>query len=260
MSTTSPSLSSVDAELAPYRALNSLAVLSFVLGLASILSVPWWFFLCTIPPAAIVTGLLALRQIAGAPQEYAGKRLAQAGVVMGIGFAAVAIGHDKLTAARLSKHGRLFAERFVQKIKAGQLEDAFWLTMPREQRTEIAKQGMSSIPNEFHQRYQQFRMEAKETSELLAKGAESEFVSVERTGREQGVEYAAVVFRVHGGDSTTHAGHGHGEHDDHYVMVLAASYSLPPPGGATWFVRQQNFAYKPNSYEPTRPGGHGHSH
>ncbi len=157
----------------------------------------------------------------------------------------------------------MLADRFMEKIKTGQLEEAFWLTMTREQRAEVAKHTMASLPNDVHQRYQQFRMDAKDVSELLTKGATLEFAGVETTGRDQGLEYAAVVYRVHGGDAKEHDGHDHGDHgndNDRYVMVLASAYSLPPPSGTMWFIRQQNFAYKPHSYEPPKSGGHGHSH
>src|SRR5262245_38228027 len=72
-------------ELGSYRSLSTLAVLSFVLGLLSLISfAPSQFFVFTFPPAAIVFGLLAVRQVSNAPEVFTGMRLAKLGIGLGL--------------------------------------------------------------------------------------------------------------------------------------------------------------------------------
>lgn len=68
-----------------YRALSVGAVVSFVLGLLSILAFAD-FWLGLIPLLAIVVGALAWRRIAQAPEAYTGRRLAEIGVALGCLF------------------------------------------------------------------------------------------------------------------------------------------------------------------------------
>jgi hypothetical protein len=70
-----------DDDLGLYRSLSTLAVLSLILGLLSVLSfAPTNLFIWIMPPAAIVSGLIALRQIRSAPEVWTGVRLAQLGI------------------------------------------------------------------------------------------------------------------------------------------------------------------------------------
>ncbi|HEX7448656.1 MAG TPA: DUF3299 domain-containing protein [Pirellulales bacterium] len=74
-----------DAELAAeyqrYRAVNTLAVVSFVAGLLSALAFLDWL-LAVIPMLGIALGVLALRKIRAFPNEYTGEGFALAGALL----------------------------------------------------------------------------------------------------------------------------------------------------------------------------------
>lgn len=69
------------ADYQRYRALNTLAVVSFVAGLLSALAFLDWL-LAVIPMLGIVLGVLALRKIRAFPQEYTGEHFALAGTLL----------------------------------------------------------------------------------------------------------------------------------------------------------------------------------
>jgi hypothetical protein len=68
-------------DYARYRALNTLAVVSGVLGLLSALAIYDWT-LAVIPLVGVFTGFVALRRIRANPEDYTGELLALAGIVM----------------------------------------------------------------------------------------------------------------------------------------------------------------------------------
>lgn len=72
-------------DYAQYRALSSLAVVSGVLGLLSVLAFADWT-LCVLPIAGIIAGALALKRIRANPGEYTGELIALAGSVLSMAF------------------------------------------------------------------------------------------------------------------------------------------------------------------------------
>ena len=74
-----------EAEFSGYRALNSAAVLSLVLGVLSALAMlDWW--LAVLPAAGSLLGIHARRKIARHPEEFTGKGLATAGLLLSVVF------------------------------------------------------------------------------------------------------------------------------------------------------------------------------
>jgi hypothetical protein len=67
-------------DYARYRALNTLAVVSGVLGLLSALAIYDWT-LAVIPLVGVFTGFVALRRIRANPEDYTGELLALGGIV-----------------------------------------------------------------------------------------------------------------------------------------------------------------------------------
>ena len=96
-----------------YRVLSSSAVLSLVLGVLSPVSALEWR-LAVVPAVGVLVGLLALRSIRRAPEEYTGGRLALGGVVLSLAgwaggwswlgyqyFAEVPEGYERISYAAL---------------------------------------------------------------------------------------------------------------------------------------------------------------
>lgn len=237
-----------DDDLGMYRSLSTFAVISLILGLLSILSfAPTNLFLWIIPPAAIVTGLVALRQIASAPEVWTGIRLARLGIGLAVVCGGGSLGEKYYSNARIARQGRAVAERFIDKLKGGDIEAAFWLTMPREQRDQIQKLKSDKVPTELMERYGGFREGVHEYADAMASGeVHLEFDRVEKTSRDRGTEYASVVFRVHSPKGDSHA------------LILASSFH--GPRGPSWFIRDHRFDYTPGSFEAPVVSGHGHSH
>ena len=100
---TMPSQDSLSLSKSPYgryRAMSVAAVVSLVLGAVSVLTFVHWA-MALIPLAGVFAGILALRQIRHAPEEYAGRRLAWLGI--GLCGAFWAAGYGWLMFARASE-------------------------------------------------------------------------------------------------------------------------------------------------------------
>jgi hypothetical protein len=237
-------------ELGSYRSLSSLAVLSFVLGLLSMLSfAPSSFFVLTFPPLAIVFGLLAARQVRGAPEVYIGMRLAKLGVGIALLCAVGSVVVKYMNTSRIGNHGHIIADRFVGKLKAGDTEGAFWLKIPRESRAAYLTRGGNEVPDQMKQQYVSFYADAKPYSDSLSRGeATLEFDSIEQATVDRGTEYASVIYRYHS------------PKEDSHILVLAASY-LGESRERSWYIKDFKPSYTPNSFtEPGGSSGHDHVH
>ncbi|MBI3465742.1 MAG: hypothetical protein HY000_22220 [Planctomycetes bacterium] len=236
-------------EFASYRALSTWAVLCFVLSLLSVLSFAHWFFLWAFPVATLVAGALALRQIASAPQDWAGKRLAQTGVGLAILCFVGSLGTNIYWTNWVQKGGRAAADRFVGKLRAGELESAFWLTMPPGARKQAEKLELKDVPSELAQRYQVFREEFKTLAKGLADGTSTiEFDTVEQTGDQNGQDVAAVIYKVQTPEEAKH------------ILVLATTARLSGTSDVGWHIGLYTNPYQPHSFQIRAPSGHGHSH
>jgi hypothetical protein len=221
-----------------------------VLGLFSVLAfAPFWLFLWILPPAAIISGLLALRRIADAPEVWAGKKLARAGIGLAVAFGGVALVRDVAHYWNVRTHGRAVAQRFLEKIQAGDMESAFWLKFHKEARREFAEKSLEELPGGVLEQYANFRNEVGQMSEAIARGEVSfEFESVEDTGKDHAMDYAVIVYRVHTPDG------------DKRVMLETVGLYHAPTNENIWWVRNHQFDYQAGSFKPVQPAGHGHSH
>src|SRR5579859_5091705 len=73
-----------------YAAINSMAIVALILGVASVLALAWDVLL-VIPLAGLVCALIAFRQIAGSNGTQAGKGLALAALLLALGFGGTAL-------------------------------------------------------------------------------------------------------------------------------------------------------------------------
>jgi hypothetical protein len=238
-------------EIGSYRSLSALAVLSFVLGLLSIISfAPSWFFVLVFPPAAIVLGILAFRQISAAPEVYTGARLARFGIVLAAICAVGSIAAKVQNSRRIVSQGRIVADRFVNKLRAGDTEGAFWLKVPREGRASFLMRSGVEVPNEVKGQYVSFYNDAVHFTQDLASGqAELEFDRSEPPIIERGIEYAPFIYHLHSPKGDTH------------VLVLVASHYISESQQRSWYIKEFRPGYEPQSFEGSKgSSGHGHSH
>lgn len=236
-------------DLGAYQSLNNLAVGSFVFGALSVLSFAYWLFLWLLPPAAIVLGLIALKRITEAPEVWAGKKLAQTGIGLAVVCGGLALGHKAWTSWNNRMFGRAIAQRFVEKIEAGDIEAAFWLMFPKDARRELGSKPMEDLPEGIIERYANFRAEATGIADGAASGQmKFEFETVEGTGTDHGLDFALVIYKVHAPDG-----------DKRLLLETVGGYS-ELSNENVWWIRNHKFDYAPGSFEPVQPSGHGHSH
>lgn len=246
----SPSFNAAYEEIGAYRSLSSLAVLSVVFGILSFLAfAPTPLFLYLFPPAAVILGFIALRRISSAPEVWTGLRLAKVGIALGVICAGGSLGAKFMDSYRIGRHGRIVADRFVNKLKAGDPEGAFWLKYPREARIGFIGKTMDDVPGELPQQYSSFFTDTAQISEQLARGeATLEFESLENTLSDHDAEYAAVVYRYHS------------PKEDTRILVVAASNHAVDSRGRSWYIREHRPGYTPNSFLESQNAGHGHVH
>jgi hypothetical protein len=208
------------------------------------------FFVFTFPPIAILFGLLAVRQVSKAPEVYAGMRLAKLGVGLALLCAVGSVAAKYTNSSRIGNHGQIIANRFVDKLRAGDTQGAFWLKVPREGRAQYLTKSVDEIPPQLKQEYVNFYADAHPLIKMLVSGeATLEFDSVEQAIVEHGIEYAAVVYHLHSQKEETH------------VLVLAASYYVPESRERSWHIKDFKPSYAPNSFTGSSGGsGHGHAH
>jgi hypothetical protein len=116
-----------------YRTPSVLAVLALGLGLLSplaFLNPVFW----TVPAAAAVAGLLALRRIAASDGALAGRGLALAALALALFSAAGAITHRATRYARLEAEADEVARQFCAALAADDVPGAHQLTLPAPER------------------------------------------------------------------------------------------------------------------------------
>ena len=118
-----------------YVAINPVAVVAALLGLASVLAL-LDNILLVVPLAAIICSLVALRQIQNSNGTQTGKALVALGLLLSIGLAGF-IGSRAATAAFRTKADReaigALVANFEAKLKAGDFEGAYNLFGPQFQ-------------------------------------------------------------------------------------------------------------------------------
>ena len=122
-----------EAELPEYRALSGLAVVGFLLGLASALALVH-IGLIFIGAAAVLCSVVALTRIARLPSEISGRWLALAGIVLALFWGTAGIAQN-LTERRLVNLGsRDFALQWFEYLKRGEPAKALEMAKPATSR------------------------------------------------------------------------------------------------------------------------------
>lgn len=229
-----------------YKALSVLAVLSFILGLLSVLSLAHWLFQWTFPVAALTTALLALRQLRATPTEWTGKRFAQAGIGLAAACWLTASGIDLYGTVWIKRHGRAAADRFLETLKTGDVDGAFQLTLPWGSPSALQKLDINTMPPDMAVTYAAFCRKTEPLAQRLATGDCSiEFNCVEDTARDQDGDCALVVYNLHSSKGQTR------------VLVVASTVRSPTTP-EIWYIRELKLDYVPHSHRIEPVGDYGH--
>jgi hypothetical protein len=125
--------SPIDNELPAYRALSPLAVLSVVLGIASILVFTSLNF-AVLAGIAIVAGLLAQRQIRRQPEIWTGTSMAKLGIGVALVFTLAAFTIANVQSWIYATEATKFAKLYVKAMETGTRDDLVYYQAAPEMR------------------------------------------------------------------------------------------------------------------------------
>lgn len=129
-----PQISSLDEKpLTGYRGISVAAVLTLALGIASSLALVHPF-LWVVPLITIVTAVAALRAISIEGSNLTGRGLALAGMSLALLFGLWAPTRVISRQWQLYHQGQVFAEEWLDLVRAGKLQEAHQLALPRAER------------------------------------------------------------------------------------------------------------------------------
>jgi hypothetical protein len=257
-STTAAPSTGMDNEIAAYRAISPAAILSLICGLLALLSFTSWFFLA-FTAAAIVLGVAAERRIARDPEIWTGRKLAQAGIALGLVFGLAAVTTTLMQDYLRAKAAERFASQYAEVLKKGTLEDAAWyIASPpaREGKTPAAVykertgQGMPGMPDE--------QLAAiRAIKDRLDGGPDEEitFEQLEAHGVDGMNPYASALFELRGPGSK--------QFPAKQQFALFVVKGVTTKGKTEWWIENSKFPYERSTYVPvtqSAEAGHGHAH
>lgn len=255
----------IENELPAYRAINRIAVFSFIFGfLASFSFAHWFFYVFAI--LAIVAGAAAKLRIKRYPDMFTGQGLASAGIAMGLVFGLGAATVATVQSYVRSREAEKFAKQLVLALKAPTAGEALWWNLHPDMRkdktpaqylheVELAK-GKERMMHE--QRFGTLnRIRRRLTA---APGEDIHFVKIESTGIDEGrgLElgvYSLAVFELEGPGSK--------EFPEKEQFAAAFLKARTTGKHYEWWVDTYLFPYQPSSFVPVEKpvdDGHGHAH
>ena len=123
-----PAFHADDDQVAEYRTVSVLAIISLLVGLASPLCLMSRLFL-VIPLLGAVVSILALRRIAASGGSLTGRWAASAGLVLCVACGAATFSRDAVTRYLRTAQAEEFGRSWLRLVSAGETEQAFRLTV-----------------------------------------------------------------------------------------------------------------------------------
>jgi hypothetical protein len=255
---TAPS-TGIDNEIAAYRAISPAAVLSLICGLLAVLCFTSWVFLA-FTVAAIVLGVAAERRIARDPEIWTGRKLAQAGIALGLAFGLAAVTTTLVQDFLRVRAAQNFASQYAEILNKGAMEEAAWYTVspparegktPAEVYKELTSQAKpGGMPDEQ-------LGPIRAIKDRLAGGPDEEIVfeKIEGHGVDGMTPYASALFELHGPGSK-----GFPEKQQYALFFVKG---MTTKGKTHWWIENSKFPYELSTFVPvtkSAEGGHGHAH
>jgi len=248
----------IENEIPAYRAISPGAVVSLAFGALSLLSFADSTFL-SCSALAIVLGVLADRKIQRLPDVLTGRKLAQAGIALGLVFGLASVTTGTVQHYLWQVAASRFARSYVEVLKTGQLADAYWYTKVPERRKDKApadlfKETQTRVRDPFGLEMQIGTLKNLKTR-LDHSGQEIRFTRIENQGGEGIVAVATALLEVDGPPTKAFP-----EREQFALLTLKSDTRRSK---YEWWVDEVRFPYEPRSYVPTpKPvdDGHGHGH
>jgi hypothetical protein len=260
-----PETSAIENELPTYRAISSRAVFSLICGILASFSFAHLDFLI-FAILAVGLGIWANVAINRYPDILTGRRLANAGIALGLIFGLVASTYSAVQYFVLNHEAAKFARQYAEVFQTGTLGDLLWYRMHPESRK-------NTTPQKALQDYEQAKAKEKmmvdqstAALQLLRKRLASSkdqtfhFVDIENQGVDEGHGrelgyFATALFEVEGPGSK--------EFPDKTQYALAIFKGRSQGRHFEWWVEDVRFPYQRRSFtapEKAVDDGHGHAH
>lgn len=252
--------SAIENELPTYRALSSRAVFSFLCGLLALFSFAHPFFYL-FAALAVILGISADRKIQRYSEILTGRRLAQAGIAMGLVFGLSIATITMVQTFIQSREAAKFARYYGELLKKGSLADILWIGMPPQQRKSVSPQQvierMQSAKSQELAMMEMKNAPLKAIKKRLSSSNQEDihFVKLEGQTTEHLNVVAFALFEVHGP--------GTKDFPEKEEYALAVLKGVPKGKDFEWWVDDLRYPYKPSSFvisEKPVDDGHGHAH
>jgi Domain of unknown function (DUF4190) len=259
-----PTSSAIENELPTYRAISNRAVASVICGVLASFSFAHLGFL-VFAVLAVVLGLSANVAIKRAPDILTGRRLANAGIALGLIFGLTVSTYTALQSLILTSEATRFAKFYGKVLKERSYGEVLLYRQPpqsRENKTgaDAEKELASMRARERGMVDMRMAPLTNLHKALAPKDAELHFVKIESQGVDEGhvgqVSYfATALFEVEGPTAKTKSG------GNQYTLVLLKGQTKGRH--YEWWVEDVVYPYAPRSFKVApKPidDGHGHAH
>ncbi len=233
--------SPIENQVATYRALNPLSIVSLILGIASILTFTHLnFIVCGV--AAIAVGLLAQRQIRKLPDVLTGTNLAKAGIALALLFTLMAVTISSVQTWIYGHEAAKFARAYVKVLDTGSYEDMMALHANSAARAgKTSKQVVEEMtagsrdPREFEMSNRPAITLKKRLSNGLPRTVE--YVGIQANQLDAMTLHSSALIKIVGGKNETFP------EDTQYVLVQFQGNVQAP--GYGWMISDVQFPHVP---------------
>jgi hypothetical protein len=257
--------SAIENELPTYRAISRPAVFSVICGLLASFSFANLFWLL-FAALAVILGVLANVSIKRYPDMLTGRRLANAGIAMGLVFGLVSSTYTFVQSFVLNREARKFGQQYAEIFQTGSLGDILWHNLPPDSRKNKDSQ---QVLKEFESAKAKERMAVDQKIAPMqnlrkrlaaSKDEHFHFVDIENQGQDESNPreigyFATALFEVEGP--------GTKDFPEKQQYALALLKGRMKGRHYEWWVEEVKFPYKPRSYQAPEKAvddGHGHAH
>lgn len=247
----------IENEFPTYRAISPLAIASLVLGILSVLSFADSMFLL-VALAAVVVGVYADWKIKQVPEVLTGRKLASAGVALGLIFGLGSFTVDRVDTTIRRTEAQKFARMYIDALKTRSMSECLWYRMRPAGRANMKPEDAVPMLQESARDSGMFETQTQPIrliKERISKpGQTITLHGLEGDGMDGLNPYAQVLLRL--------AGPATKEFPDTEQFALLVLKGEKGKNGIAWWIDDFQFPYKLNTHvmqEKPIDDGHGHT-
>jgi hypothetical protein len=250
----------IDNELPAYRAISPGAIVTLVLGIASVFCFTSLWFLVVVA-LAMVIGLLSIRKIRRLPDVLTGAVYARVGIALALVFGLSPVTNLVVSDFQMDRDASRFATHFTEVIKSQPVDTSLWFQQSPEYRKtkrpdEIAEEVKQVKSPASPDMYKDKTASVSKIKERLRGPNEAiHFAKIESKAVDGLTIYANALIELDGPGT---------EEFPKEQFALVELTKGPGSGPYDWVVKEIRFPYKPASavavVEKKGDDGHGHGH